>query len=177
MSRIGRAPIQLPDGVEFVNADGVVTVRGPKGELTQRLPREMIVEKNDGVVTVARPTDSAPHRSLHGLTRTLIANMVEGVTNGYERRLEIVGVGYRAAVRDGNLELLLGFSHPVVIAPPEHIEFETPQPTVVLVRGISKQLVGEVAAKIRKLRPPEPYKGKGVRYAGEHVQRKVGKRA
>jgi len=177
MSRIGRAPIQLPDGVEFVNADGVVTVRGPKGELTQRLPREMIVEKNDGVVTVARPTDSAPHRSLHGLTRTLIANMVEGVTNGYEKRLEIVGVGYRAAVRDGNLELLLGFSHPVVIAPPEHIEFETPQPTVVLVRGISKQLVGEVAAKIRKLRPPEPYKGKGVRYAGEHVQRKVGKRA
>jgi large subunit ribosomal protein L6 len=163
--------------VEFVNADGVVTVRGPKGELTQRLPREMIVEKNDGVVTVARPTDSAPHRSLHGLTRTLIANMVEGVTNGYEKRLEIVGVGYRAAVRDGNLELLLGFSHPVVIAPPEHIEFETPQPTVVLVRGISKQLVGEVAAKIRKLRPPEPYKGKGVRYAGEHVQRKVGKRA
>jgi large subunit ribosomal protein L6 len=177
MSRIGRAPIQLPDGVEFVNADGVVTVRGPKGELTQRLPREMIVEKHGGVVTVARPTDSAPHRSLHGLTRTLIANMVEGVTNGYEKRLEIVGVGYRAAVRDGNLELLLGFSHPVVIAPPEHIEFETPQPTVVLVRGISKQLVGEVAAKIRKLRPPEPYKGKGVRYAGEHVQRKVGKRA
>ena len=177
MSRIGRAPIQLPDGVEFVNADGIVTVRGPKGELTQRLPREMIIDKHDGVVTVARPTDSAPHRSLHGLTRTLIANMVEGVTNGYEKRLEIVGVGYRAAVRDGNLELLLGFSHPVVIVPPEHIEFETPQPTVVLVRGICKQLVGEVAAKIRKLRPPEPYKGKGVRYAGEHVQRKVGKRA
>jgi large subunit ribosomal protein L6 len=177
MSRIGRAPITVPAGVEFSNADGLVTVKGPKGELTQRVPREMIVTLADGTITVARPTDSATHRSLHGLTRTLIANMVHGVTEGFEKRLEIQGVGYRAGMKGNDLELLVGFSHPAVVAPPTGIEFETPQPQVVLVRGIDKQAVGEVAAQIRALRPPEPYKGKGIRYAGEYVARKVGKRA
>ena len=177
MSRIGKAPIPLPDGVEFHYDNGIVSVKGPKGELTQRVPREMLVEMSDGVIEVKRPTNSGQHRSLHGLTRTLIANMVTGVTTGFEKRLEIVGVGYRASVKGQDLELLVGYSHPVVIEPPEHIEFETPQPTVVLVRGIDKQVVGEIAAKVRSTRPPEPYKGKGVRYAGEYVQRKVGKRA
>jgi large subunit ribosomal protein L6 len=177
MSRIGRAPIAVPDGVEFNYDAAVVTVKGPKGELQQRVPREMIVESADGVITVKRPTDSAPHRSLHGLTRTLIANMVEGVTKGYEKRLEILGVGYRASVKGANLELLVGFSHTVTVEPPAGIVFETPQTTVVVVRGIDKQAVGEAAAKIRAIRPPEPYKGKGIRYAGEYVQRKVGKRA
>jgi large subunit ribosomal protein L6 len=177
MSRIGRAPIPLPEGVEFTCKNGVVAVKGPMGELTRTIPREMLVEQTDGVVTVSRPTNSAPHRSLHGLTRTLLANMVEGVTKGFEKRLEIVGVGYRASVKSDNLELLLGFSHPVVVEPPEHIQFETPQPQVVLIKGIDKQVVGQVAANVRRLRPPEPYKGKGVRYAGEFVPRKVGKRA
>jgi len=167
----------MPAGVEFASEHGVVTVKGPRGELTQRLPREMIVSVDDATITVSRPTDSAPHRSLHGLTRTLIANMVQGVTDGYEKRLEIVGVGYRASVKGADLELLVGFSHPAIVAPPEGIEFETPQPQVVMIRGIDKQAVGEVAAQIRSLRPPEPYKGKGIRYAGEYVARKVGKRA
>jgi large subunit ribosomal protein L6 len=177
MSRIGRAPIPLPEAVEFTVDNGVVTVKGPKGELTQRVPREMIIEREDATITVRRPTDSGTHRSYHGLTRSLVANMVEGVTSGFEKRLEIVGVGYRASIKGSNLELLLGFSHPVVIEPPADVQFEVPTPTVVLVKGIDKQVVGEVAAKIRRLRPPEPYKGKGVRYAGEFVQRKVGKRA
>jgi large subunit ribosomal protein L6 len=177
MSRIGRAPITVPDGVEVVYDDALVTVKGPKGELSQRVPREMLVEQKDGVITVSRPTESGRHRSLHGLTRTLIANMVDGVTAGFEKRLEIVGVGYRAMLKGEALELVVGYSHPVVVEPPEHVSFETPQATVVLVKGIDKQVVGEVAAKIRALRPPEPYKGKGIRYAGEHVQRKVGKRA
>jgi len=177
MSRIGRAPIPVPAGVEFKYDNAQVTVKGPKGELSQLVPREMLVEQQDGVITVKRPTDSAPHRSLHGLTRTLIANMVQGVTAGFEKRLEIVGVGYRASVKGDNLELLVGFSHPVLIEPPENVQFETPQPQVVLVRGIDKQVVGQVAAKVRSIRPPEPYKGKGIRYAGEFVQRKVGKRA
>jgi len=167
----------MPAGVEFANDHGLVTVKGPRGELTQRLPREMIVALDDAVITVSRPTDSAPHRSLHGLTRTLIANMVQGVTEGFEKRLEIVGVGYRASMKGADLELLVGFSHPAVVVPPAGIEFETPQPQVVLVRGIDKQAVGEVAAQIRSLRAPEPYKGKGIRYAGEYVARKVGKRA
>jgi large subunit ribosomal protein L6 len=177
MSRIGRAPITVPDGVEVVYDDALVTVKGPKGELSQRVPREMLVEQKDGVITVSRPTESGRHRSLHGLTRTLIANMVDGVTAGFDKRLEIVGVGYRATLKGEALELVVGYSHPVVVEPPEGVSFETPQPTVVLVKGIDKQMVGEVAAKIRALRPPEPYKGKGIRYAGEHVQRKVGKRA
>lgn len=169
MSRIGRAPIPLPDSVEFKYDNAVVTVKGPKGELTQRVPREMMVEVGDGVIEVKRPTDSGQHRSLHGLTRTLIANMVTGVTDGFEKRLEIIGVGYRASVKGSDLELLVGYSHPVVIEPPEHIAFECPQQTVVVVRGIDKQVVGEVAAKVRSIRPPEPYKGKGIRYADEKV--------
>jgi len=177
MSRIGKAPIPLPEGVEFRYEDGVVTVKGPRGELTQRVPRDMIVEVADGAIHVKRPTDSGHHRSLHGLTRTLIANMVTGVTEGFEKRLEIVGVGYRAAAKGDSLELQVGYSHPVVVEAPEHVTFETPQPTVVVVKGIDKQVVGEVAAKVRSIRPPEPYKGKGIRYAGEYVQRKVGKRA
>jgi large subunit ribosomal protein L6 len=177
MSRIGRAPIAVPDGVEFVQSDDVVTVRGPRGELTQRMPREMRIELSDGVITVSRPTDSGQHRSLHGLTRSLVANMVDGVTKGFEKRLEIVGVGYRASVKGKNLELLVGYSHPVLIEPPEHVEFETPQPQVILVRGIDKQVVGQVAAEVRAVRRPEPYKGKGIRYAGEYVAKKVGKRA
>jgi large subunit ribosomal protein L6 len=177
MSRIGRAPITLPAGVEIDIGPGRVGVKGPRGSLEQAIPREMTVSLDEGVVTVTRPTDRGPHRSLHGLTRTLVANMVEGVTNGYEKRLEIQGVGYRAALRGSSVELLLGFSHPVVVEPPEGIEFEIPAPTQIIVRGIDKQSVGQVAADIRRLRPPEPYKGKGIRYAGEIVRRKVGKRA
>jgi large subunit ribosomal protein L6 len=177
MSRIGRAPITLPAGVEIDIGPGRVGVKGPRGSLEQTIPREMTVSLDEGVVTVTRPTDRGPHRSLHGLTRTLVANMVEGVTNGYEKRLEIQGVGYRAALRGSSVELLLGFSHPIVVEPPAGIEFEIPAPTQIIVRGIDKQSVGQVAADIRRLRPPEPYKGKGIRYAGEIVRRKVGKRA
>jgi large subunit ribosomal protein L6 len=177
MSRIGRAPITLPAGVEIDIGPGRVGVKGPRGTLEQAVPHEMTVSVDDGVVTVTRPTDRGPHRSLHGLTRTLVANMVEGVTNGYEKRLEIQGVGYRAALRGSSIELLLGFSHPIVVEPPAGIEFEIPAPTQIIVRGIDKQSVGQVAADIRRLRPPEPYKGKGIRYTGEIVRRKVGKRA
>ncbi len=177
MSRIGRAPITLPAGVEIDIGPGRVGVKGPRGALEQAVPHEMTVSVDEGVVTVTRPTDRGPHRSLHGLTRTLVANMVEGVTNGYEKRLEIQGVGYRAALRGNSIELLLGFSHPVVVEAPTGIEFEIPAPTQIIVRGIDKQAVGQVAADIRRLRPPEPYKGKGIRYAGEVVRRKVGKRA
>jgi large subunit ribosomal protein L6 len=177
MSRIGRKPIQIPEGVEIDVTPGAVTVKGPKGELSQGVSRDMTVAIDDSTLTVERPTDRGEHRALHGLTRSLIANMVEGVTDGFERRLEIQGVGYRANLRGKTLEMALGYSHPVSIEAPEGIEFEVPQPTEVVVRGIDKQLVGEIAARIRKSRPPEPYKGKGVRYAGEHVARKVGKRA
>jgi large subunit ribosomal protein L6 len=177
MSRIGRKPIPVPDAVTVEIGTGNVAVKGPKGELTQTFSQEMTVEQADGAVTVARPTDRGEHRALHGLTRSLIANMVEGVTDGFEKRLEIQGVGYRAALKGKNLEMALGYSHPVVIEAPEGIEFEVPQQTEVIVRGIDKQLVGQVAADIRKRRPPEPYKGKGVRYKGEQVLRKVGKRA
>jgi large subunit ribosomal protein L6 len=177
MSRIGRKPITVPEGVSVDVASGHVVVRGPKGELEQDLSAEMRVELDDGTLTVQRPTDRGEHRALHGLTRSLIANMVEGVTDGFEKRLEIQGVGYRAQLRGKSLELAIGFSHPVSIEAPEGIEFEVPQPTEVVVRGIDKQLVGQVAADIRKRRPPEPYKGKGIRYRGEHVARKVGKRA
>ena len=177
MSRIGRAPITLPAGVEIDIGPGRVGVKGPRGTLEQTVPHEMTVSVDEGIVTVTRPTDRGPHRSLHGLTRTLVANMVEGVTNGYEKRLEIQGVGYRAALRGSSIELLLGFSHPVIVEPPAGIEFEIPAPTQIVVRGIDKQSVGQVAADIRRLRPPEPYKGKGIRYAGEVVRRKVGKRA
>jgi len=177
MSRIGKKPIQIPEGVEIDVQPGAVKVKGPKGELSQDVDRDMKVAIDDGTLTVDRPTDRGKHRALHGLTRSLIANMVEGVTDGFERRLEIQGVGYRAQLKGKALEMSVGFSHPVTIQAPEGIEFEVPVPTEVVVRGIDKQLVGETAARIRKSRPPEPYKGKGVRYAGEHVSRKVGKRA
>ncbi len=177
MSRIGRQPVQIPDGVTVDAKPGTVTVKGPKGELSQEISPEMKVSVDDGTVKVERPTDRGEHRALHGLTRSLIANMVEGVTDGFERRLEIQGVGYRAQLKGKSLEMALGYSHPVTVQAPQGIEFEVPQPTEVVVRGTDKQMVGEIAARIRKSRPPEPYKGKGVRYAGEHVTRKVGKRA
>ena len=177
MSRIGRKPVPVPDAVTVEIAPGNIAVKGPKGELRQTLSQDMKVEQGDGAVTVTRPTVRGEHRALHGLTRSLIANLVEGVTDGFEKRLEIQGVGYRAALKGKKLELALGFSHPVAIDAPEGIEFEVPQPTEVIVKGIDKQLVGQVAADIRKRRPPEPYKGKGIRYKDEQVLRKVGKRA
>ncbi|HXF32416.1 MAG TPA: 50S ribosomal protein L6 [Solirubrobacterales bacterium] len=177
MSRIGRKPVDVPDAVTVSIAPGNIAVKGPKGELTQTFSQDMTVSQEDGTILVARPTDRGEHRALHGLTRSLIANMVEGVTDGFEKRLEIQGVGYRAALKGRNLELALGFSHPVSIEAPEGIEFEVPQPTEIIIRGIDKQLVGQVAADIRKRRPPEPYKGKGIRYRDEQVLRKVGKRA
>jgi large subunit ribosomal protein L6 len=177
MSRIGRKPIAVPEGVTIDVKPGAVLVKGPRGELTQEVSREMKVEQENGTLTVSRPTDRGEHRALHGLTRSLIANMVEGVTDGFEKRLEIQGVGYRARLQGSSLELSVGYSHPVSITAPDGIEFELPQPTAIIVRGIDKQLVGEIAARIRRVRPPEPYKGKGIRYTGEHVRRKVGKRA
>ena len=177
MSRIGRKPVPVPDAVTVEIAPGNIAVKGPKGELRQDLSPEMKVEQEDGALTVARPTDRGEHRALHGLTRSLIANMVEGVTEGFEKRLEIQGVGYRAALKGKKLELALGYSHPVAIDAPEGIDFEVPQPTEIIIKGIDKQLVGQVAADIRKRRPPEPYKGKGIRYKDEQVLRKVGKRA
>ena len=175
MSRIGRKPITVPDGVEIDVGSERVNVKGPRGELSQGVSADMKIEQENGTLTVARPTDRGEHRALHGLTRSLIANMVEGVTEGFEKRLEIQGVGYRAQLKGKSLEMALGFSHPVSIEPPEGIEFEVPQPTEVIVRGIDKQLVGQVAANIRSIRKPEPYKGKGVRYQGEVVRRKAGK--
>ncbi|MGH2909800.1 MAG: 50S ribosomal protein L6 [Solirubrobacteraceae bacterium] len=177
MSRIGRQPITVPAGVSVAIEPGLVTVNGPKGELSERVSRDMTVTHEGDTITVTRPTDRGPHRELHGLTRTLIANMVQGVTDGYEKKLEIQGVGYRAALRGRDLELALGYSHPVEVKAPDGIEFEVPQPTRITVRGASKQQVGEIAAIIRKQRKPEPYKGKGIRYEGEYVARKVGKRA
>ncbi|HZU61028.1 MAG TPA: 50S ribosomal protein L6 [Solirubrobacteraceae bacterium] len=184
MSRIGKRPIPLPSGVTIAIEPERVTVNGPRGELSERIHRDMTVERTtreDGQegeqLVVTRPTDRGEHRALHGLTRTLIANMVQGVTDGFEKRLEIQGVGYRAQLRGRDLELALGYSHPVSVKAPDGIEFEVPQPTRIVVRGASKQQVGEIAATIRKQRKPEPYKGKGIRYEGEYVARKVGKRA
>ncbi len=184
MSRIGRQPIDIPAGVTIAIEPELVTVNGPKGELHERVNRDISVQRaprEDGEdgdqLFVTRPTDRGEHRALHGLTRTLVANMVQGVTDGFEKRLEIQGVGYRAALRGRDLELALGYSHPVSVKAPDGIEFEVPQPTRIVVRGASKQLVGETAAVIRKQRKPEPYKGKGIRYEGEYIARKVGKRA
>jgi large subunit ribosomal protein L6 len=177
VSRIGRQPIPLPAGVTVAIEPERVIVNGPKGELSERIPRDITVEQVDGELRVTRPTDRGQHRELHGLTRTLVANMVQGVTDGFEKRLEIQGVGYRAHLRGRDLELALGYSHPVHIPAPDGIDFEVPQPTRIVVRGASKQQVGETAAIIRKQRKPEPYKGKGIRYEGEFVARKVGKRA
>jgi len=177
MSRIGRKPVTVPDAVSIEIGTGTIAVKGPKGKLNQSFSQDMAVAQEDGTIVVTRPTDRGEHRALHGLTRSLIANMVEGVTNGFEKKLEIQGVGYRAALKGKNLQLALGFSHPVSIEAPEGIEFEVPQPTEIIIRGIDKQLVGQVAADIRKRRKPEPYKGKGIRYRDEQVLRKVGKRA
>ena len=177
MSRIGKKPIEVPAGVLVSVDPGRVTVSGPKGELRQQVPARMEISQDDGTITVTRPTERGEDRALHGLTRTLIANMVEGVTNGFEKRLEIQGVGYRATLAGTNLELQVGYSHSVRITPREGISFEVPIPTQIVVRGIDKQIVGQTAAEIRKVRPPEPYKGKGIRYEGEYVRRKVGKRA
>jgi large subunit ribosomal protein L6 len=177
MSRIGKQPIPVPSGVDVTIEPELVRVKGPKGELQQRISRDMKVEQENGTVLVTRPTDRGEHRALHGLTRSLIFNMVHGVTEGYEKRLQIQGVGYRAALKGRDIELSVGYSHSVQINAPDGIEFEVPQPTQIVVRGIDKQAVGEIAARIRKVRPPEPYKGKGIRYEGEYVARKVGKRA
>jgi large subunit ribosomal protein L6 len=177
MSRIGNKPVPIPDGVTVSVSEGRVSVNGPKGELSRELSSEMKIEVAGDEVTVQRPTERGEHRALHGLTRSLIANMVEGVTEGFSKSLEIQGVGYRARLSGKALDLNVGFSHPVSVAAPEGIEYEVPQPTQVIVRGIDKQLVGEMAARIRRVRPPEPYKGKGIRYEGEYVRRKVGKRA
>ena len=177
MSRIGRKPIEIPAGVSVSLDPGRVQVNGPLGELKQQIPARMKIAQTDGEITVTRPTERGEDRALHGLTRTLIANMVEGVTKGFEKRLEIQGVGYRAALRGTALELNVGFSHSVVIQPRAGITFEVPVPTQVVVKGTDKQMVGQTAAEIRKVRKPEPYKGKGIRYEGEYVRRKVGKSA
>jgi large subunit ribosomal protein L6 len=177
MSRIGKQPIEIPDGVNVAVDPGRVTVNGPLGELTQSLPARIKIDKEDGQLVVKRPTDRGDDRALHGLTRSLVANMVEGVTKGFEKRLQIQGVGYRAALRGTALELNVGFSHAVVIDAPAGITFEVPAQNEIIVKGIDKQQVGEIAAEVRDVRPPEPYKGKGIRYEGEYVRRKVGKRA
>ena len=177
MSRIGRAPIQLPAGVNVGISRGRIQVNGPLGELTQHVPIRMQVERQEDALVVTRPTERGEDRALHGLTRTLIANMIEGVTKGFEKRLEVQGVGYRAALRGAALELNVGFSHPVVVEPRQGITFEVPAPNQIVVKGIDKQQVGQTAAEVRSVRPPEPYKGKGIRYEGEYVRRKVGKRA
>ncbi len=178
MSRIGRQPIEIPSDVDIdVADDATVTVKGPRGTLSRRLRPEMRIIREDNVLRVERPSDEGFHRSLHGLTRTLIANMVEGVTKGYEKRLAIVGVGYRAAMKGQDLEIAVGYSHPVIVSAPEGIEFEVPSPAQIVVRGSDKETVGQVAANIRKIRKPEPYKGKGIRYENEHVRKKAGKAA
>ena len=177
MSRIGKQPIPVPAGVEISIEPEVVRVAGPRGTLEERKSRDIAVAHEDSQLVVTRPTDRGEHRALHGLTRSLIANMVLGVTEGYTKRLEIQGVGYRAALKGRDIELQVRYSHSVTIKAPEGIEFEVPVPTQIIVKGNSKQAVGQVAASIRKVRPPEPYKGKGIRYEGEHVRRKVGKRA
>ena len=177
MSRIGKQPVTVPAGVD-VKIDGhIVTVKGPKGELTREFNPMMTINQEGEEIIVSRPDDSREARSLHGLTRTLIHNMVEGVSNGYQKKLQLVGVGYRAALKGKDLEMQLGFSHPVIVEAPEGITFEVPDNTHVNVKGINKQQVGQIAAEIRGHRPPEPYKGKGIHYVGEHIRRKLGKAA
>ena len=176
MSRIGKQPIPVPSGVEVTIDGSTVRVKGPKGELSQTYNEDMKIELTDGEIIVTRPSDARQHRSLHGLTRSLIANMVTGVSDGFSKNLEIVGVGYRAAMKGSDIEMQLGFSHPVLVKA-EGVTFEVPAPTKITVSGIDKQRVGQVAAEIRGWRPPEPYKGKGVRYEGEYVRRKLGKTA
>ena len=176
MSRIGKAPVSVPSGVTVtLKDDNVISVKGPKGELTRSLPAAMTVAQENGQVTVTRPSDEDQHKSLHGLTRTLIANMVEGVTKGFSKNLELVGVGYKAEVRPYGLQLALGYSHPIEYRAPQGIKLTAPAPTQIVVEGANKEVVGQVAAEIRSLRPPEPYKGKGVKYVGEQIRRKAGK--
>ena len=176
MSRIGKAPVAVPNGVTVTLKDGnVISVKGPKGELTRSLPSAMAVKQESGTVTVTRPSDEDQHKALHGLTRTLIANMVEGVTKGFSKNLELVGVGYKAEKRPYGLQLALGYSHPIEYRAPQGIKLTAPAPTQIVVEGANKEVVGQVAAEIRSLRPPEPYKGKGVKYAGEQIRRKAGK--
>jgi large subunit ribosomal protein L6 len=176
MSRIGKAPVAVPNGVTVTLKDGnVISVKGPKGELTRSLPAAMTIAQENGQVTVTRPSDEDQHKSLHGLTRTLIANMVEGVTKGFSKNLELIGVGYKAEVRPYGLQLALGYSHPIEYRAPQGIKLTAPVPTQIVVEGSNKEVVGQVAAEIRSLRPPEPYKGKGVKYAGEQIRRKAGK--
>ena len=176
MSRIGKAPVSVPSGVTVtLKDDNVISVKGPKGELTRSLPSAMTIAQENGQVTVTRPSDEDQHKSLHGLTRTLIANMVEGVTKGFSKNLELVGVGYKAEVRPYGLQLALGYSHPIEYRAPQGIKLTAPAPTQIVVEGANKEVVGQVAAEIRSLRPPEPYKGKGVKYAGEQIRRKAGK--
>ena len=176
MSRIGRLPVQIPAGVTVtIDAGNVVTVKGPLGTLTEALSPRMIIEQEANVLTVKRPTDEKEDRSLHGLTRTLISNMVEGVSKGYQKQLEIIGVGYRVALQGGKLTCNLGHSHPIYFEETADIKFEVPNPNTIIVKGINKQIVGQMAAVIRSKRPPEPYHGKGVRYTGEYVRRKAGK--
>ena len=177
MSRIGKRPIELPTSVNVAISPGRVQVNGPLGELSQVVPSRMKIEQREGEIVVERPTERGDDRALHGLTRTLVANMVEGVTKGFEKRLELQGVGYRAALKGASLELSVGYSHPFTIEPRQGVSFAVPVPTQIVVKGIDKQAVGQLAAEIRKVRPPEPYKGKGIRYEGEYVRRKVGKRA
>ena len=177
MSRIGRSPIEVPAGVSVSISPGRVMVNGPLGELSQDVPARMQIAQEENTITVTRPTERGEDRALHGLTRTLVANMVEGVTKGFEKKLEIQGVGYRASLRGTALELNVGFSHPVVKDAPAGITYDVPTPTEIVVKGTDKQMVGQTAAEIRKVRKPEPYKGKGIRYEGEYVRRKVGKRA
>jgi len=177
MSRVGSSPIKIPSGVEVAIDGSTLRVKGPKGQLEKSFCSEITVKKDNDVLYVERPTDSKRHKSLHGLTRTLIANMVIGVSTGFEKNLEIVGVGYRAALKGSNVEILVGYSHPVTVKKIEGIEFEVPAPNKIVVKGADKQLVGEIAAEIRAIRKPEPYKGKGIKYAGEHIRRKVGKTA
>lgn len=175
MSRIGKQPITVPANVTVTIENNFVTVKGPKGELSRQINKDMIIKIEDGILTVERPTDNKEHRSLHGLSRTLINNMVVGVTTGFSKTLEITGVGYRAAKQGNNINFTLGFSHPVVKEPPAGITFEVPAPTKIIVSGANKEVVGAIAAEIRTLRPPEPYKGKGIRYEGERIRRKIGK--
>jgi large subunit ribosomal protein L6 len=177
LSRIGRMPIPVPEGTEVKIEGQKVTLKGPRGELFNEFHPDMIIEMEEGTLVVKRPSDSGLHRSLHGLTRSLLANMVEGVTNGFEKNLEIHGVGYRAVAKDQDIELTLGFSHPVLVKAPDGVEFELVTPTRIRIKGIDKQKVGQIAAKIRALRKPDPYKGKGVRYSGEYIRRKAGKTA
>jgi large subunit ribosomal protein L6 len=177
VSRIGNTPIEIPAGVSVSLSPGRVMVNGPLGELSQQVPQRISIEQQDGRLVVTRPTERGEDKALHGLTRTLVANMVEGVTKGFEKALEIQGVGYRASMRGADLELSVGYSHAVLKKAPQGISFEVPAPTQVIVKGIDKQSVGQVAAEVRAVRPPEPYKGKGIRYQGEYVRRKVGKRA